>query len=104
MIRARIDVSGVIQGVGFRPFIYRLANEQGLTGYVANTAAGVTIEVNGTDRQIDHFIETIANHKPPLATITDLTVAKNANPAKHTAGRFDIRESLSSGGKIAILL
>ena len=69
MIRARIEVCGVIQGVGFRPFIYRLANEQGLTGYVANTAAGVTIEVDGTDRQIDNFIETIASHKPPLAAI-----------------------------------
>ena len=44
MIRARIDVSGVIQGVGFRPLIYRLANQQDLKGYVVNTAAGVTIE------------------------------------------------------------
>ena len=100
MIRARIDVSGVIQGVGFRPFIYRLASEQGLTGYVANTAAGVTIEVDGTDRQIDHFIETIANQKPPLATIAALTVDKNANTGNQTATSFDIRQSLSSGDKI----
>ena len=100
MIRARIDVSGVIQGVGFRPFIYRLANEQGLTGNVANTAAGVTIEVDGTDRQIDHFIETIASDKPPLAAIAALTVDKNANSGKQTATGFNIRQSLSSGGKI----
>jgi hydrogenase maturation protein HypF len=100
MIRARINVSGVIQGVGFRPFIYRLANEQGLKGYVANTAAGVTIEVDGTEKAIDRFIETIANDKPPLATIAYLTVDKSANTGEQIAGSFDIRESISAGGKI----
>jgi hydrogenase maturation protein HypF len=45
IIRKAIDVSGIVQGVGFRPFVYRLANARGLTGFIANTPAGVSIEV-----------------------------------------------------------
>ena len=100
MIRARIDVSGVIQGVGFRPFIYRLANELELNGYVANTAAGVTIEVDGTDQQLDQFIETISNDKPPLAVITDITVAKKPCDDTPISSGFDIRQSITSGIRV----
>ncbi|MCK5481939.1 MAG: carbamoyltransferase HypF, partial [Gammaproteobacteria bacterium] len=100
MIRARIDVSGVIQGVGFRPFIYRLANELELKGYVANTAAGVTIEVDGTDQQLDQFIETISNDKPPLAVITDITVAKKPCDDTPISSGFDIRQSITSGIRV----
>ncbi len=100
MVRARIDVSGVIQGVGFRPFIYRLANELELNGYVANTAAGVTIEVDGTDQQLDQFIETISNDKPPLAVITDITVAKKPCDDTPISSGFDIRESITSGIRV----
>jgi hydrogenase maturation protein HypF len=100
MIRARIDVSGVIQGVGFRPFIYRLANEQDLKGFVANTAAGVTIEVDGAEQAIDRFVESIANEKPPLATIADLTVTKNSIAQDKASESFIIQESIHSGNRI----
>ena len=91
MVRARIDVSGVIQGVGFRPFIYRLAKEQGLAGYVANTAAGVIIEVDGTDRQIDIFIENITSDKPPLAQIAALACGSRAGLVGIVASRLGCR-------------
>ena len=100
MIRARIGVSGIIQGVGFRPFIYRLARIQGLTGYVANTAAGVTIEVDGSEDDLAHFVQAITTEKPPLASIDELHVEKSEiDPAlKHNS--FEIHKSISSGSRI----
>jgi hydrogenase maturation protein HypF len=100
MIRARIDVSGVIQGVGFRPFIYRLANQLGLMGYVANTAAGVTIEVDGTEQAVDRFVKTINLEKPPLATIADFTVTKNSIEQAKSYSTFTIQESIPAGSKV----
>jgi hydrogenase maturation protein HypF len=79
MIRARIGVSGIIQGVGFRPFIYRLATTRGLTGYVANTAAGVTIEVDGPKHDLARFVQAITTENPPLASIDELHVEKSEN-------------------------
>lgn len=100
MIRARIGVSGIIQGVGFRPFIYRLATTRGLTGYVANTAAGVTIEADGSEQDLAHFVQAITAEKPPLASIDELHVEKSEiDPAlKHSY--FEIHESLPSGNRI----
>jgi len=100
MIRARIGVSGIIQGVGFRPFIYRLATTRGLTGYVANTAAGVTIEVDGSENDLARFVQAITTEKPPLACIDELHVEKSEiDPAsKHNS--FQIHKSISSGSRI----
>ncbi len=100
MIRARIGVSGIIQGVGFRPFIYRLATTRGLTGYVANTAAGVTIEVDGPEHDLARFVQAITTEKPPLACIDELHVEKSEiDPAsKHNS--FQIHKSISSGNRI----
>jgi hydrogenase maturation protein HypF len=100
MIQARINVSGVIQGVGFRPFIYRRANEQGLKGYVANTAAGVIIEVNGDEQSVDRFIDSITREGPPLATIVDHLVEKNEIDRDAMPGEFVIRESITAGSKV----
>ena len=100
MIRARIDVSGVIQGVGFRPFIYRLANEQDLKGYVANTAAGVVIEIDGAAESINRFIDSLSTQKPPLASIADLSVKKTGIDRDASADTFVIRESIAAGPKV----
>ena len=53
--RRRIEVRGIVQGVGFRPFVYRLAQQLGLTGWVRNDTAGVSIEVDGTAEALDAF-------------------------------------------------
>src|SRR5581483_3013550 len=66
-IRRRIEVSGVVQGVGFRPYIYRLATDRRLAGNILNTSAGVTIAV-------EDFITRLPADAPPLAHITNLTV------------------------------
>jgi hydrogenase maturation protein HypF len=52
----RIEIRGVVQGVGFRPWVYRLATEQGLGGHVWNDAAGVTIEAFGPREALDAFM------------------------------------------------
>ena len=72
VIRKVMDVAGIVQGVGFRPFVYRLANECGLTGVIANTSAGVSIEVQGEAEAVDKFLERLPKEIPPLAKITDL--------------------------------
>lgn len=70
--RARVVVRGVVQGVGFRPFVYRLATEQGLTGWVLNSTEGVVIEVEG--RELERFVARLGEECPPLARIDRIEV------------------------------
>jgi len=66
-------VNGVVQGVGFRPFVYQLAKRHQLNGDVANTAAGVTIHLQGPLKRIQTFIHDLTTKSPPLAQITDFS-------------------------------
>jgi hydrogenase maturation protein HypF len=72
-VRKAIDVTGIVQGVGFRPFVYRLARECGLTGLIANTPAGVSIEVQGDTDPVEQFLARLQSEAPPLAKITSLS-------------------------------
>jgi len=65
-----IEIRGVVQGVGFRPWVYRLATERGIAGYVRNDASGVTIEAFGSEEAIDGFMRGIGQSPPPAAVIT----------------------------------
>ena len=76
---ARIHISGMVQGVGFRPFVYGLATALHLTGWVRNTSAGVDIEVDGRPEPLAAFIEALARDAPPLARIDHVEV--EARPA-----------------------
>ncbi|PLX81703.1 MAG: carbamoyltransferase HypF [Desulfuromonas sp.] len=71
--RVRIRVEGIVQGVGFRPFVYQQAVRIGLHGWVRNDTAGVTIEVEGTLHQLCEFQQILTNQPPPLAQITSCT-------------------------------
>ena len=73
-IARKLIVRGIVQGVGFRPFIYQLAARFDLTGEVANTSSGVIVHAEGPAAQIDAFAAAITADKPPLALITDLAV------------------------------
>jgi len=66
-VRARVD--GVVQGVGFRPFVHRLAAEHGLAGFVRNDARGVEIEVEGAADAVERFLEALRSDGPPLASV-----------------------------------
>lgn len=68
-VRRRITVRGVVQGVGFRPFVHALATELGLTGHVTNTGEGVLVEVEGVPAALDRFGERISGDAPPLAVV-----------------------------------
>ncbi len=70
--RAQIIVRGVVQGVGFRPHVYSLAGDLGLKGYVANTADGVFIDIEG--QHVAEFVKRLSKEAPPLSRITDLSV------------------------------
>jgi len=73
-LRAEIKVSGIVQGVGFRPFIYRTAVKNGLVGYVRNRGdAVVEIVVEGNKNNVTRFLDGLRDEKPPLARIYDLT-------------------------------
>jgi hydrogenase maturation protein HypF len=66
----RVEINGIVQGVGFRPFVYQLARSHHLSGTVANTAGGVWIHAQGRTDDLDRFIADITERHPPLAHIT----------------------------------
>src|ERR1039458_7955245 len=67
--RLRVRVEGVVQGVGFRPFVHGLASAGGLSGLVGNDTAGVFIEVEGDPGELDRFLTALEGDAPPLAVI-----------------------------------
>ncbi|MGI0487413.1 carbamoyltransferase HypF [Pantanalinema rosaneae CENA516] len=71
----RVQVQGVVQGVGFRPFVYTLATTLGLTGWVNNSPQGVTLEVEGTPPQLATFLEQLQRDKPVHADLQSITIA-----------------------------
>jgi hydrogenase maturation protein HypF len=96
----QIHITGVVQGVGFRPFVYNLATDLELTGWVLNSSAGVEIEVTGSDAALDEFVERLSSDAPPLARIDTVDVA--AVPADTldlpAPGEFVIRHSEARAG------
>ena len=77
----RIDVNGIVQGVGFRPFVYNLAHQYGLKGEVANTASGVSIRIEGSPEDIRAFETELTTKSPPLAHLVEIsTHAESIKP------------------------
>jgi hydrogenase maturation protein HypF len=72
----RISVRGVVQGVGFRPFVYRLAREHGLTGWVLNHSGGVEIQVEGAAALLAAFARDLREQAPPRARIEGIDIAE----------------------------
>lgn len=103
-IRRRVTARGIVQGVGFRPFIWRRATRLGLSGWVENDAWGVTLEVEGPPTAVGMFLDGLAAAAPPLASVQDI-VARDVPPERataphdgHPAPRFVIRESSTAPG------
>ncbi len=99
--RARLTICGAVQGVGFRPFVYRLAGELGLSGWVGNTPQGVTAEVEGSRPAVERFILRLEPERPPRSFIQSLETLWLA--ADGACG-FEIRESDASGPTTAFVL
>jgi hydrogenase maturation protein HypF len=100
-VRRRVTVAGVVQGVGFRPFVWRRATRLGLAGWVANDSGGVVIEVRGPSASIDAFLERLVEDAPPLATIRSVQIEDDL--AEHdgapAADGFRIRGSGRHSGR-----
>lgn len=87
---ASIHIRGIVQGVGFRPFVYGLATKLSLTGWVRNTSAGVDIEVDGLSVNLARFLDALGAQAPPLARIDEIVV--NRRPANGFS-QFEIVQS-----------
>jgi len=100
MTRRRVVVTGVVQGVGFRPFVYRLATRFALAGSVVNTPAGVVIDLQGRDDGITRFLAALRGEAPPLARIDSVGVTDLLpDPALTT---FTIGESTTGEPMVSI--
>ncbi|MCK4681749.1 acylphosphatase, partial [Candidatus Bipolaricaulota bacterium] len=93
--RARISVRGVVQGVGFRPFVYRLAHERTLTGWVCNTSGGVEIEVEGDENALSDLLTALRREAPPRARVE--TIEASYYPVEGDTN-FVIRKSRNQEG------
>jgi len=100
-VRARLTVCGAVQGVGFRPCVYRLATELELDGWVGNSSAGVQIEVEGGRDGVERFLLRLEPEKPPRSFIQSLETVWLAPVG---AERFEIHESECGGAKTALVL
>jgi hydrogenase maturation protein HypF len=101
MKRVRLIIRGAVQGVGFRPFVYRLAGRLALRGFVANSTSGVFIEAEGEEKVLQEFVARLQDERPPHAFIQTLEQSI-LDPVGHTG--FEIRESDGTGGPAAIIL
>jgi len=96
MIHAQIRVSGQVQGVGFRPFVYKLAHELGLAGWVRNDSEGVEIAVEGEQQQVMRLIERLQSEPPALARVEKVT----HDLAQMTVGLQGFNIAASRTGKV----
>lgn len=95
-----LRVRGIVQGVGFRPYVYTLARACGLNGYVLNDAEGVTVAVEGSENAVDRFTRRFRAELPPLARIDSLAT-KETEPVGYRG--FEIRKSAPGGEKSAFV-
>jgi hydrogenase maturation protein HypF len=99
--RLRVALYGAVQGVGFRPFVYRLATEMGLPGWVLNSSAGLVVEVDGAPEDLQQFLERLDAERPASAVVLARETSFLA-PAGFT--RFEIVASDQASEKSAAIL
>ncbi|MGC9521373.1 MAG: carbamoyltransferase HypF [Anaerolineae bacterium] len=99
-VARHITITGVVQGVGFRPFVYNLASERGLSGWVLNHSGGVDIEVEGPEEDVKAFVVDLEAKAPPIATIESLVAQPIALQGYEA---FEIRHSESQAGRYQLI-
>jgi hydrogenase maturation protein HypF len=90
----------VVQGVGFRPFVYQLAHKHGLAGWVCNTSAGVDVDVEGPPQALARFVADLDAEAPPLARIESITATDHPPDGYQ---QFEIRHSVAQEGKYQLI-
>ena len=99
--RLRIEASGAVQGVGFRPFVHRLAVSEGLAGFVRNTGNGVVLEVEGPAHVLERFVARLVSETAPPAAVRELSILRIAPQGER---EFEIMASTQEGGHFAVVL
>ncbi len=99
--RYRLKITGAVQGVGFRPFVYRLATSNDLTGWVNNTSEGLLIEIEGPIERLDRFVESLKTDKPAVSQIDKI---ERARMAPQNDGTFEIILSDTGSNKSVVIL
>ncbi|RPI09280.1 MAG: carbamoyltransferase HypF, partial [Zetaproteobacteria bacterium] len=99
--RLRVAIHGAVQGVGFRPFVYRLATDMDLPGWVSNSPQGVLVEVEGSPETLRTFLLRLQKERPPRASIQSLEASFLAPVG---FGRFEIRPSDGTGERTTLIL
>ncbi|MGI8470030.1 MAG: acylphosphatase, partial [Pyrinomonadaceae bacterium] len=97
LMRTQIQIRGIVQGVGFRPFVFALAAENALKGRVLNNPVGVLVDVEGDEKQIERFISELKTNPPPMSQIESIESKNYSNAVNYTD--FRIVESESNGAK-----
>jgi hydrogenase maturation protein HypF len=100
ILRRHIFLRGIVQGVGFRPFVFNLARLHGLNGWVNNSSEGVHLEVEGSPERIEQFTQEVTRKAPPQAKIESLQ-CEDLKPAGGAG--FEIRESVEEAGKYQLI-
>jgi hydrogenase maturation protein HypF len=90
-VRIRARITGTVQGVGFRPFVYRLASERGLGGWVRNDEHGVLVEAEGSESEVSDFFDRIGSEPPPLARVESIALEPMAVVAGAVEGPREFR-------------
>lgn len=98
--RIQVEVEGTVQGVGFRPFIYRLASELGLTGWIKNTRNGVAIEIEGSVPLVEAFLQRLRSDAPASASVE--VMSSRAIPALDDES-FSIGQCTESGQRALVI-
>ncbi|MBN1219426.1 MAG: carbamoyltransferase HypF [Anaerolineae bacterium] len=96
-----MQISGVVQGVGFRPFLHNLAGQLNVNGWVRNTSLGVELEVQGSTPDLERFVSCLQNDPPPLARILELESTSIPVVINQPAG-LEIRPSHSQSGRTLV--
>ena len=91
MERVHLRIHGIVQGVGFRPFIHKLVGSYGLTGYIKNTSSGVELELEGSRPALERFVRDVPERAPKLAVIESVE-AEYSDELRGFTG-FEIRKS-----------
>ena len=98
MSRVRARVEGTVQGVGFRPYVYRLAGELGVAGHVLNDSRGVVVEVEAPAETVERFLARLPLEAPPLATVERVTAGDARGAWRGAASRSARARRVASRG------
>ena len=99
-IRLKVEVRGIVQGVGFRPFVYNLAERHKLAGQILNNKIGVTIEIEGKNDSCDKFLDSLKREAPPLARISEINATEISS---RNETQFLILKSDTTGDDVALI-